>query len=277
MKVFFGIDITHNKKNTQFDGEVFLCEQVSADTEKILDSEMEAMHKISDKATPRPLRIAYMVFMLVAVFCMVLILKAWGDFTFAEIFQKMPFAFYLGIGSAVLWGLTYILIRKRAKTVLESDEAVLAMNRSDTIAKNALSTLGVPPTAPQTDILLSGYKNRNGKILIPAQTFDNAELYVFAENGTLYLADCYKKYGIPLAEIRGIQTVDKRIRMNQWNKETPYNQEPYKAYKIRQDQGQYFVKPYYALEILHGGETYLLYFPPYELPVFEQILQNQSI
>lgn len=34
MKVFFGIDITHNKKNTQFDGEVFLCEQVSADTEK---------------------------------------------------------------------------------------------------------------------------------------------------------------------------------------------------------------------------------------------------
>lgn len=167
MKVFFGIDITHNKKNTQFDGEVFLCKQVSEDTEKILDSEAEAMHKISDKATPRPLRIAYMVFMLVAVFCGVPILKAWGDLTFAEIFQKMPFAFYIGIGSAVLWGITYILIRKRAKSVMESDETVLAINHSDAIAKNALSTLGVPHNAPRADILLTYYKNRNGKIHFP--------------------------------------------------------------------------------------------------------------
>lgn len=277
MKVFFGIDITHNKKNTRFDGEVFLCEQVSEDTETILDGEAETLNKISDKATPRPLRIAYMVFMLVAVFCLVLILKAWGNLTFAEVFQKFSFAFYLGIGCAVLWGITYILIRKRAKTILESDEAVLAMNHFDAIVKSALSALGIPPTALQADVLLSGYKNRNGKIMIPAQTFDNAELYIFTENDTLYLADCYKKYGIPLAEIRGIQTIRKRIRMNQWNKETPYNKEPYKTYKIRQDQGQYFVKPYYALEILHDCETYLLYFPPYELPVFEQILQNQSI
>lgn len=276
MKVFFGIDITHNKKNTQFDGEVFLCKQVSEDTEKILDSEAEAMHNISDKATPRPLRIAYMVFMLAAVFCGILILKAWGDFTFAEIYQKMPFAFYIGVGSAVLWGITYILIRKRAKSVMESDETTLAVNHADTIAKNALSALGVPPNTPCTDLLLTYYKNRNGKIRFPSSAFDNAELYVFSENGTLYLADCYKKYGIPLAEIQGIQTVNKRIRMNSWNKETPYNKGEYKPYKIQMNQGEYFVKPYYALEILHGGETYQLYFPPYELPVFEQLLQKQG-
>ena len=44
----------------------------------------------------------------------------------------------------------------------------------------------------------------------------------------------------------------------------------YKAYKLGTNQyGNVSVKPYYALEILHNGQEFVLHFPCYELPVFE--------
>lgn len=69
-----------------------------------------------------------------------------------------------------------------------------------------------------------------------------------------------------------IITVKKRAVMMSWNKDEAYNKGVYKQYKLVEDNlGRVSGKNYHILELNSGGERWGIYFPRYELPVFEEI------
>ncbi len=277
MKVFLGYNITENKNNEHLDGEAFLCDRVNDAQERNLDTEFENLTEIDKKAQlPLPMRIANTLCALCTIICLGAVLRAWGEaVSIATLYANMPSLFYIGGISAVIWIALTVLSRKKAKAVMESDETALTINRSNAIAENALAALGVPPNASQADFLISRYKSKGDKISIKAwgmAKFGNTKLFIYTENGTLYLADVFQKFAVPITEITGIRKIEKRVTMDSWNKDTPHNKGEYKQYKINQGQyGEYHLRYYYALCILHNGENYELYFPPYESEIMQKL------
>ena len=92
------------------------------------------------------------------------------------------------------------------------------------------------------------------------------------ENDRLCLTDLESRFEFPLAELRRIRTVRKKISIPTWNKETAPDEDIYKPYKLSVDGYECIhFKPYHILELEHEGETWGIYFPCYELPVFEEL------
>ena len=74
------------------------------------------------------------------------------------------------------------------------------------------------------------------------------------------------------AELKSIQTVKKRIAIPSWNKEEGPTEGEFKPYKMTvNDMDMVFFKPYYILVGERNGEEYGIYFPCYELAVFENL------
>ena len=59
---------------------------------------------------------------------------------------------------------------------------------------------------------------------------------------------------------------------SEWHKEEPYDKGIYKPYHMSIDKfGCLNCNSYYILEVVHNTETYGIYIPCYELPVFEEL------
>ena len=87
-----------------------------------------------------------------------------------------------------------------------------------------------------------------------------------------YFANIEGKYEFYRDDIKGIRTVGKRYSMNDWNKEYPYDDERYKKYKLTLDRyGVIYGKNYHIPEVESNGQLWGIYFPSYELPLFEAL------
>lgn len=276
MKIFFGINITNNKKNTQIDGDAFLYRKSDEEQVKAIDAESEKLSVLYDKMVPKPLRVLYTIFLVATVVCCVLITKTWENSThFSEVYAKFPWLFYVGGGCLVLWAIVAGSIRKHTKETAKSDETAIVINRYNAVMENALRALGAPPDCPQIETFLVYYKNKNGKIKLLKQgnaLFLHSEYCIYADENALYFAVARQNYAIPRDEITRIRKIKKRTNMLGWIKDTPHNKGEYKTYKITRSNGDiYHLRYYYSLDILHNGETYELYFPPYELSVLTEL------
>lgn len=163
------------------------------------------------------------------------------------------------------------------RNVLSDEEKTHSFTRLDTAMDAVYRELGVPDDAPAVDILVLTYKQKDGQP-VPKTTgmnltaWFNIENRAFVENDRLCLTDLESRFEFPLAELRRIRTVRKKISIPTWNKETAPDEDIYKPYKLSVDGYECIhFKPYHILELEHEGETWGIYFPCYELPVFEEL------
>ena len=151
------------------------------------------------------------------------------------------------------------------------------MENIDLNVKNIYEELGVPNTAYSVDIFGFKYKIKDGKIVVKSSAFQpsnfiNTDFSCFISDNKLHLVDLTDVYSFDLSNFKRIVAVKKTADFTPWNKQESPNDERYKPFKIRNNQiGINFVKPYYILEYEQDGETYGIYFPPYELSVFESL------
>ena len=86
------------------------------------------------------------------------------------------------------------------------------------------------------------------------------------------MANVESVYAFKRSELKTIKTVNKRISIPTWNKEEEPTAGAFKQYKLAVNNiGNIFFKPYHILEVEHNGETFGIYFPPYELATFEKL------
>lgn len=281
MKPFLGTDLTLNKKNEQINGEEFLVAKPSLATTQSLERSSEEAEKTFEKSKlPLPIRIGHWLCGIVGVIVVIGILKALGgedSVSLAQAYQNASWLFWLGGGCLLVWGILKVISVKKQKAVLESEESVSLFAKLDGNCDAIYSELSVPSYAKEVDVLSFLYKVKDGNIKVCEKgmqiaPYINLVFKVFADDEKLYLVDLDGKYAFELSSVKAIRKVKKPIRILEWNKDEPYNKEPYKQYKLSEDEfGCVLCKYYYILEIEHNGEAWGIYIPCYELPTFEEL------
>ncbi|MBQ8909737.1 MAG: hypothetical protein IJY91_01700 [Oscillospiraceae bacterium] len=276
MKPFLGIDLTANKKNEQFHGEEFLVLKPSAALSSSLESSTEkAEETVARAKLPLPFRIIQYVCGLAALLLVSGILR--GEVSFAEGYRNAPWI-YWGAGiCAVIWLILWLWSRQKSNAVLSTEESTQTLSHLESVSDSIYTELSVPGDAKEVDILSFFYKVKDGKIKVCEKGLQIAQYLnpvfkIFSNSENLYLSNLEGKYAFPLSSITSIHTVKKHIRMIGWNKEEALNKGIYKQYKLTADDyGCVHCKYYHILEINHQGDVYGIYFPCYELPVFEKL------
>lgn len=276
-KIFFGINITANRKNTRLDGEDFITDRVSQAQERALDTQTDELRRIQKKTRlPLPLHLLDLVSGFVTLVIFVSILKASDEVSIRQLAETMPgLLVTLGISAAV-WGALALMGHFRKRRIESSDTTEATLRAADVAIAQAYETLGVPAGAIDMDVLVGRYRIKDGQPVIKpgqAATFANPEMKVFVENGELCFAAVSARYSIPLEQIVAIREIPKRISMTSWNKNSLPREGRYAPYRIQMNEhGQVFTRSYGVLDINRDGlAIYELYFPIYELPVLEQL------
>lgn len=276
MRPFLGIDISTDKKNTQVNGHEFLVQTPSPLLSNQLDNSfIQANDTIKKSTLPLPFRITQYVCGFIALFLIGGILSA--DVSLAQGYQNAPWLFMVAGIALILWLSLFLTGRAKAKTVLKTDESTKTFSDLNKASDLIYAELNVPANAQTVDVLSFFYIEKNGAIKVQekalqfAQYF-NPEFKAFSDANNLYLVNLDGKYAFPISSITAIHTVKKRIRIMQWNKDERLNRGYYKQFKLTSDNyGCVHCKYYHILEINHHGESFGIYIPPYELPVFETL------
>lgn len=281
MKPFLGIDITTDKKNETFNGEEFIVMNASdTQADALEEAAFEGVELLDKARLPLPLRIVQWVCGIGGFIVLVALLKACledEEIRFADIYQDAPWLFWLIGICLVIWGVLTLLGHRKEKETLESEKNEQITANCETIATNIRAEFAVPADALTVDVLSFSYKIKNGKPIVKEKALQltpyiNFEFKAFADQEHVFLADLESKYAFALSELRAIRTVKKHISVMFWNKEEEMNKGGYKPYKLWEDKyGCANMKTYHVLELEHEGEIWGIYFPCYELPIFEKL------
>ena len=274
MKPVFGIDLTDNKKNEEFNSAPFIAatpdETVAAQFEQISN---EAEETVKESKLPLPLLIAEYVLGGFGAIVAACTLSAGLEIGFSKVWENGSILIGIGGACLVLFLALWLYGKLRSKNVLESDSTARTVQTLDGYARIIREQLEVPADAHRADALLFRYKIKNGE-LCPVNNFPfiNFEFDLFLRDGCLCFADLNHRCDFPLESLRRITTVKKRVTLLSWNKEEPIKSERYKPYKLTQnDMGFVLCKKYHVLELEGDGEAYGIWFPSYELPLFEEL------
>lgn len=281
MKPFVGIDITENKKNEKINGEEFIVDSVSQiQKNNFDDAQQDALELVEESKLPLVLRIIQGACGLVGLMLLSGVLRAFTDedsVSFAEGYQNAPWLFWLCGVCLAVWGILKALSVKKEKETIYAEKGENVAGKLESISKNIYAELGVPPHAEMVDILSFAYKMKDGEpkakeMGLSTTPYINTEVKAFVEEDKLILVDLEHKYAFPLNSLQAIRTVKKSIMVPFWNKEEAPKEEKYKEYKLRvDDHGCVYLKPYHILEILKDNELWGIYFPCYEIKVFESL------
>lgn len=282
MKPFLAIDLTNNKNNESTNGSEFLVAQPSSVTAQVLeDSLKKAEETIEQAKLPLAIRVGQWICGAVGALVSLSILKALGGdngVSLEQAYRNADWLFWLGGGCLIVWLVLKAVGAKKAEKVFEREESSRAFSDLDGVCNAIFAELSVPANAKEVDILSFFYKVKNGNINVCQKGMQmalylNPVFRVFSDSEYLYIANLEGKYAFPLNAVKSIHTVKKHIIMNNWNKSEPFNEGIYKQYKLTSDNFECIhCKLYYILEIDCGGETWGIYFPCYELPVFEELM-----
>lgn len=274
MKPVFGIDITNNKKNEEINSTPFIAatpdDAVAAQLEQLSG---EAEETVRSSKLPLVLLIAQYILGGFGALVVACTLSAGLEIGFSKAWENGSVLIVIGIVCFALFLALWLWGRFRSKSVMESDSTARTAQMLDGYAQIIREQLEVPADANKTDVLLFRYQVKNGEIC-PVSSFPyiNFELDLFLRNGCLCFADLAHRCDFPLESLSRITTVKKRISLISWNKEESIKSERYKPYRLtKSDIGFVFCKQYHVLELEHDGERYGIWFPPYELPVFEEL------
>lgn len=273
MKIFLSGDITKSKKDPDFYGEELVARRVPDAQSQAID---RAQDRSDDAENKGLLPLGWRIVQGAATLCagIILIALVKSDTPLGKTFANMPWLFYILGVSAVIWGILSLWAWRRKKANSAKEETIAAESRLNAIYETSYTMLGVPKDAPMADILSGRYKVKDSdvKLLgISDNMMLNLEMRVFVHEGKLCLANVRECYEIDLSAITGIRTIKKQMRITGWNKEKHFTADIYKPYKVMSNRNGIYIKPFYALTFRHEGEDWMLLFPPYELPVFEQL------
>ncbi len=281
MKPFLGIDLTNNKKNEQFNDEAYLVMTPSGALAQSFEHQTEnAQQQIEKSKLPLGIRIGHWICGTVGALVVIGILKAMtgeDSVSLAQAYENADWLFWIGGACLVIWGILKLISMRREKEVLESDESERIFDNFDKTCEAIFTELAVPQDARDVDVLSFYYKLKGDEIKLCEKglqiaPYNNPVFRIFSDAEHLYLANLEGKHAIPFSALKAIRSSKKTIRILTWNKDEMYDKGIYKQYKLDHDNfGCIICKGYHILEFEYQGEVWGIYFPNYELPVFEEL------
>lgn len=278
MKIFYGYDLTENKKNKTKLGGEFIVKKPNADTVKRFNGYHAELDKKMDRAMlPTWLSIALTVATAIGIIILQVMAKKDETHSFKLAYSQMPWLFWIAV-AFILSGIASVLFTIfRAKRVFSSEEYDRIYSKICNLEKVILSETEVPDTAVNTDILEVKYKTKNGKIKFIKDKKTKAlcrarNFAAYSDGKCLYLTDITGKYAFPLASVKGIKKVKKHFTAFDWNKDESPLDAPYKGTGVKIGKNGFTAfKISYALTFDINDEEWRIYFPCYELKALERL------
>lgn len=274
MKIFFGINASDKNEERMVGDELIIRRPSQESLDALNKSGDAATEMLKNASLPTWAKIIKFILGIAAAFTVLGIIRA--EVSIEQAFKNAPYIFYIG-GISLIGYLMLTVIEKLKQKKVLAEESVSEVNTDiDQKADIIYKELNVPEDAPEVDVLAVRYKEKYGEPdisfnALSAPTFINMILRAYVQDGMLCLADFEGVYAIPLSDIWWIKTVKKNICLPVWNKDEEPNKGIYKQYKITVNNYGYYFKPLHILEFMHEGVMWQLYFPCYELPVFERL------
>lgn len=283
MKPVFGIDITNNKKNEETNCGAFISRSISSVTKESFTEKTNGLNETIKKSQlPGWMQVVKYLLGLYAIIVLVGIIRALPDVGIEQAFKNAPVLIISGIVCGGLWLALFLYSKKKEREVLQDAGVEAQAEAIETSIDGIYNELNVPQNAPTVDIMLFKYVEKDGEAVPKAtgmQTCDffNVEVKIFVRDGYLHLADLENVYSFNYDDLRSIKTVNKRVSLLSWNKEVGYGEERYSKYKITENNmGNILVKPYHILTLSQNGEEWGIYFPCYELDIFEVLTKIKA-
>ena len=273
MKPVFGVDITTDRRNDWNNSDEFIARKVCPETELLLENAGKAARGIEKKSV-LPWYALVLKFLMgaAALFGLYGFINIGLDNGFGEFSQKDLPWLILFIAGGALWLALFIYGRVRDKKVNASNEAAEANAEQKRALSAARAELGVSEDAEAVDVFLLAYKLKNGKLRIDGDPFWlNGEVYAYRKDDALMLWGGEKVWAFPIENMKGIKTVRASITALCWNKKEKHKEGRFAQYKLVPNNYGLRMRFYHILELEHGGENYGIYFPCWELPVFEKL------
>lgn len=288
----FGVN-KDNKKNQMDHSGIFvtakvsdaLLEEYNAVCEQVLDREDEEQDR--SRSVKRWER-SFCSGAIVAAACLILTLVT-GQFN--AMLQDTPWTLIIALAYLVIFGIYMLCTRVIRKKRTDGADAVKSKpveNEEDhssdgddprikEIEDRIYASLGVPASAKAMDVLLFDYKTVDGAPVpqksMKRVSFFNNEMRIFKDGSSFCLSDMDVRYEFPLAGVGTVKTVRGDFSLLLWSKSTPFDEGAYRLYGMKKDAlDNVLFSIYHILELEKDGETYGLYFPCYELPVVQEIL-----
>ena len=281
MKPFLGIDITSDPENTCINGDEFLSAAApTGDAAPAPEYETDA----ATAAMPVPrgdlLRILRIISGIMTLAFVIFVVGVYLSpyAVLREYYRDAPWLFWLGGGITAAW-----LVLNIIDIILEGiREAAVKKEKEEALDRGVndygKEILGIPEDAENLDVIAFNYVIKDGAPLAVASGEDamfahfNCSMMAFSDDGNLYLASTEEKYAFPRASLKAIRRVDESIALPDWNKDTAPTVGIYKQFGMSVDNLDRITVPhYYILELEKNGEAWGIYFPLYELSVFEKL------
>lgn len=166
MKNIFGINVTENKENMDFDGEVFVTRRLSADRQSRLDSAVNDREDYEKKANlPLILQIVNIICWFLGIVITLGILTTSGGIRTAA--KNAPSLIYICV---IAW-ITVIFLaigkRKRQRDVVESSEFEQHIHNTEEIVNEAMAELEIPENSRSIDVIAMKYKvKKDGRKIV---------------------------------------------------------------------------------------------------------------
>lgn len=267
MQNVFGIN---NSKQTGnkivFDGEIFISDRISTALQAELDKLTNESKKQQKKLTlPLVFTIIKYLLYIVGVGLFGGIIKA--DISIKDAISTAPQMFFICIVSIVCAIAIQLIETSKKKKHLKSDSYDDFLQKSKAIEKRAMTALGIDQNALSSDILFYSYKEKHGKFVKDfAADFLPVEMFVYADDKNMYIADCTCVFSFSRNEITEIKKVSEKAKMLMWNKSEGIRSKKYKKYKMTQDQsGMVTIKNYYSICLNSRYGEFEILIPPYEI------------
>lgn len=272
MKNIFGINVTENKENTEFDGDIFVTRRLSEGTQSKLDSIVNDVEIYEKKAN---LPLFLQIINLICWFLGIVIGLAILDNGIKTAAQNAPYFIYICVIAWITVIFLAITRRKKAKEVGGSSEFEQHIRNTEEIVKEAMTELEIPENCRSIDVIAVKYKVKNGKTKVvnfnPMFKDFNYDMFIFIKGNYLCLAGISSVYEIPVSSLRSIEPCSKKAMFPQWNKEEEYNSPTYKPYKVVENsQGTYYAHCFKVVISDISGDFELI-IPNYDQPVFSEI------
>ena len=280
------IDTTLDENNETLNGEEFIVETIPEKLMTAFDVAQEKSEETIEKTKlPLPLRIIEYVTGFLALISLGVFARLLDEeIPFKEAVKENTTFLLVAVLSGLIWLALVLVSKTKEKIVMQEQDFDGKAEVLDDQIKIMYDALGVPADAPSVDILTFAYTEKDGEIvpqrqkLVYTPFFVNLDLRAYVKDGALCIAGLESVFAFPLEGMKVIRTVNERITIPSWNKNEDIKSPTYKPYKLKEeDAGTVLVKPYHILEFVREGETYGIYFPCYELPVFRSLLGEIEI
>jgi hypothetical protein len=274
MKPIFCIDVTFDKKNEIVNGSEFITRTASKQKIEEYENKQEDLEQTVEKSK-LPLLLRIIKYLCGLLFWIVLAASVKAGFETA--LKNAPILVMSGALCGILWIILHFVSKGKEKKVLKEENVEQQSKEIHEDFKSICNELNVPDDAAEVDVLLFRYKIKNGKIspyasVLQTSAYINTSVKMYETNDELHIADLENVYSFAKSELKAITTVNKRISVPTWNKDEDPRRGSFKRYKMTVNNiGNVFFKPYYILEIEHESQIFGIYFPCYELEIFERL------